>query len=194
MKTRLVSLRPAKGFTLIELLVVISIIVVLAAMGMTVIRSSLARAKKLKTENDATVLLKGIEGFEREYSRYPDFGARGEECRTDGMPGSELLIILLGKEEVGTSMQNKRQTAFVDFRESPSRKKGGLVYGSGATGARPEGLYDSWGNPFYLRIDSGSDGELEDPFNPGNVVRESVIVYSYGADEAPGGGDDVKSW
>jgi prepilin-type N-terminal cleavage/methylation domain-containing protein len=194
MKTRFLSRRPAKGFTLVELLVVIAIIVVLAAMGVNVANSALTRAKKVKTQNDATILANGLDGFQNEYSRFPDFGATGEEARTDGEAGAELLTILLGKEEVGDSMQNKKQTAFVEFNESSDRKKGGLVYSSGASGARPEGLYDSWGNPFYVRIDTDNDGELADPFTPGKVVRDTILIYSFGGDQKPGGGDDVKSW
>ena len=194
MKTRLTSRCSARGFTLVELLVVIAIIAVLAALGVTVGRSAITRAKKLKTQNDATQLVQGMDGFHSAYSRYPDFGAQGEEARTDGEAGAELLTILLGKEEVGDSMQNKKQTAFAEFRESQNKYQGGLVYSSGDAGARPEGLYDAWGNPFYIRIDLENDGALEDPFTPGKVVRDSVIVYSYGGDGKAGGGDDVKSW
>ena len=194
MKTRLVSSRPAPGFTLVELLVVISIIAVLAAMGVGIAHSAINRSKKLKSQHLATVLVEGLDSFHSTYSRYPDFGASGEEARTNGEAGSELLTILLGKEEVGDSMQNKKQTAFAEFRESQNKNQGGLVYSSGDAGARPEGLYDAWGNPFYIRIDLENDGALEDPFTPGKVVRDSVIVYSYGGDGKAGGGDDVKSW
>lgn len=194
MKTCLVSRRPAAGFTLVELLVVISIIVVLAAMGLSVVSRVSNRAKQTKTQNYATALVHGIDDFNREYSRYPDFGASSEETRLEGETGAELLTILLGKEEVGDSMQNKRQIAFATFQESSNKRQGGLVYSSGASGARPEGLYDAWGNALYLVIDADNNGEVADPFTPGKVVREPVIAYSYGADGKAGGGDDVKSW
>jgi prepilin-type N-terminal cleavage/methylation domain-containing protein len=194
MKTRSACRGSAKGFTLVELLVVISIIVVLAAMGVNVAASAITRAKKLRSTNDATQLLHGIENFDRDYGRFPDFGATGEEAQTDGEAGAELLTILLGKEEVSDSMQNKKQTAFVEFKESQSRNHGGLVYSSGAADARPEGLYDAWGNPFHIKIDTENDGALEDPFTRGKVIRASVIVYSYGADKKAGGNDDVKTW
>lgn len=193
MKTRLVTRRLA-GFTLVELLVVIAIIVVLAAMGLSVGGRAMNRGKETKTKNDAVGLVHAIDDFNREYSRYPDFGAQSEEIHVEGEVGGELLTILLGKEEVGDSMQNKKQIDFATFRESSNKNQGGLVYTSKDSGAKPEGLYDSWGNALYLVIDTDNDGEVADPFNAGKVVRESVIAYSFGADGKAGGGDDVKSW
>jgi prepilin-type N-terminal cleavage/methylation domain-containing protein len=194
MKTRLASRRAARGFTLVELLVVIAIIVVLAGMGVGVASRAMTNARKTQTLTDATQLRNGIEDFERDYARFPEFGAQGEESQTDGTSGAELLTILLGKEAVSSSMENKKQTPFVHFRTSKRKDTGGLVYTSGASGAPPEGLYDAWGSPFNVIIDSDHDGEVSDPLSPGNVVQESVIVYSYGPDKKPGGGDDVKTW
>lgn len=194
MKTRPASRRAAGGFTLVELLVVISIIVVLAAMSFGAANMAMNKAKKVQTLTDANQLVQGIEKFNSEYSRLPDFGAQGEEAQTDGEAGAELLTILLGKEDVTDSMQNKKQIPFVNFKENKNKNKGGLVYSSGGSGARPDGLYDAWGNPFYIKIDTEYDGELEDPLKQGNIIRKSVIAYSYGADKKIGGGDDVQTW
>jgi prepilin-type N-terminal cleavage/methylation domain-containing protein len=194
MKTRPASRRAAGGFTLVELLVVISIIVVLAAMSFGAANMAMNKAKKLQTANDARALKQAIQSFNSEYSRLPDFGAQGEEAQTDGEAGAELLTILLGKEEVTDSMQNKKQIAFFNAKVNKNKNKGGLVYSSQGSGARPDGLYDAWGNPFYLKLDTEYDGELEDPFKQGNVVQDSVIVYSYGGDGKVGGGDDIQTW
>ncbi len=194
MKTRPYLRRAHSGFTLVELLVVISIIVVLAAMSFGAANMAINKAKRLQSTNDARNLQQGVENFAREYSRLPDFGAQGDEARTEGEAGAELLTILLGKEEVSDSMQNKRQIAFVNFKENSNKNKGGLIYTNKGSGGRPEGLYDAWGNPFYIKIDTEYDNELEDPFKQGNIIRKTVIVYSYGADKKIGGGDDVQTW
>jgi prepilin-type N-terminal cleavage/methylation domain-containing protein len=194
MKTRPVARRAASGFTLVELLVVISIIVVLAAMSFGAANMAMTKAKKLQTSNDARALKQAIQAFNSEYSRLPDFGAQGDEAQTDGEAGAELLTILLGKEEVSDSMQNKKQIAFGNFKINKTKAKGGLVYSNGGSGARPDGLYDAWGKPFYLKLDTEYDGELEDPFKQGNIVRDTIIVYSYGADGKVGGGDDIQTW
>ena len=154
----------------------------------------LEKSKKLQTANDARGLKQAIQAFNSEYLRFPEVGTPGGETRTDGEAGTKLLTILLGKEALSDSMQNKKQIAFFNAKVNKNKNKGGLVYSSGGSGARPEGLYDAWGNPFYIKIDTEYDGELEDPLKQGNIIRKSVIAYSYGADKKLGGGDDVQTW
>ena len=198
MKTRPDLRRSAGGFTLVELLVVISIIVVLAAMTFAGINIAVNKQKKVQTQTNATGLYQAIDGFYQTYSRLPDFGGNSEDMRTEGQSGTELLTILLGKEEVGNSMQNKKQIRFLNTEETKMKNKGGLLYNNGGAGATPEGLYDAWGNAFYVRFDTEYDQEIQDPLKQGNVVRNKiVIIYSYGADGKTGGkytGDDVKTW
>ncbi|QJE97169.1 prepilin-type N-terminal cleavage/methylation domain-containing protein [Luteolibacter luteus] len=200
MKTRPAN-RTNRGFTLVELLVVISIIVVLAAMSFGAANMAINKAKKLQSSNDANGLKTAIENYYQEYSKMPDFGMSGDEGQTDGQTGSELLTILLGKEEVSDSMQNKKQIVFLNAKVNKNKNKGGLVYSNGGNGATPEGLYDAWGNPFHIKIDDDYDGEITDPLEQGNIVRnKQVIVYSYGPDGAKGAkgktgvGDDIKTW
>jgi len=195
MKTR-PSRRPHSGFTLVELLVVISIIVVLAAMSFGAANLAINKSKKLQTTNDATGLKQALTNYYNEYSKLPEFGMQGDEAQTDGGNGQELLTILLGKEEVGSDMQNPRQITFLSSTKvSKSKAKGGLVYSNGGSGATPEGLYDAWGNPFYLKFDDDYDQEIPDPLTQGNIVRnQTVIIYSYGQDKKLGGGDDIKTW
>src|SRR5688572_23729886 len=118
MKTYSEPPRKAGGFTLVELLVVISIIVVLAAMTFTGINIAVTNQKKLQTQANANSLLQAIEGYYREYDRLPDFGASGDELRMEGQSGSEFLTILLGKEEVTKTMQNKKQMNFLNVGET----------------------------------------------------------------------------
>jgi hypothetical protein len=134
-----------------------------------------------------------IDSFRQEYGRLPQLSTLDQEILTDSAGAIELLIILLGKEEVSDSMQNKRQIPFANFKVNRSKKKGGLIYRGGDNGGRPEGLYDSWGNPFFLRMDTDRDGRIEDPFK-GSDIQKSVIVYSYGKDGKAGGGDDIQTW
>lgn len=195
MKTRPEPRRNAGGFTLVELLVVISIIVVLAAMTFAGINIALQKQKKLQTQTNATALVTALEGYYSQYNRIPDFGISGDEARTEGQAGQELLTILLGKEEVTNSMQNKKQIRFLTVEETKQKAKGGLFYSKGGTGATPEGLYDAWGNAFYIKIDTEYKGEINDPLKQGNIIRDKTfIVYSYGNDGKPGTTDDVKSW
>lgn len=192
MKTRSYR-RESRGFTLVELLVVISIIIVLAAMSFGGIQIAQKKMKNLQTQTAATALQQALDAFYSEYSRFPDVGMQGDEMRTEGAAGEELLTILLGKEDKGTEMQNPRQLNFLSTKETKIKKKGGLLYSRSS--GRPEGLYDAWGLPFYVSFDDDYDDEIRDPFKTNSVVRnKKSIVYSYGQDEKVDGGDEVKTW
>lgn len=194
MKTR-PSRRTSSGFTLVELLVVISIIVVLAAMSLGAIGVVSKKAKNTQTLNDATRLKSALDGYYREYSRLPSFGMPSDEMEMEGQAASELLIILLGKEEVGSEMQNPRQLAFLDSKSVTNKAKGGLVFSSSSANALPEGFYDAWGKPFRLKIDDDYDGDIPDPLKQGGTIRGATFaLYSYGQDGKLGEGDDIKTW
>ncbi|WP_193213616.1 prepilin-type N-terminal cleavage/methylation domain-containing protein [Luteolibacter marinus] len=192
MKTRS-HRRESRGFTLVELLVVISIIIVLAAMSFGGIQIAQNKVKGVQTKTAATALYNAIEQYYSEYSKLPDIGMQGDEMVTEGASGQELLTILLGKEEKGSEMENPRQIPFLTAQVTQIKKKGGLFYGRNT--GQPEGLYDAWGNPFYVRFDDDYDDEIRDPFKQSNVIRnKKVIVYSYGKDGKLDGGDEITSW
>lgn len=191
MKTRPYR-RPRHGFTLVELLVVITIIIVLAAMSFGAINLVTTKKNNLTTQASITAAEQAFEQFYSEYQRLPSVGAGRDQLELDGQSGSELLEVLLGKENAGNNMQNPRQLAFLNAQISKTKKKGGLVYNSSN---RVEGLYDAWGNPLNVRFDDDYDDEIRDPIQQGNIIqRKKVIVWSNGADGKPGGNDDVKSW
>jgi hypothetical protein len=135
-----------------------------------------------------------LEQYYLDYSKLPTLGASSDEIRTEGEAGIEFLEILLGKEDDTGAMQNPKKIPFLTVETGKTKKKGGLIYSNGS-GGQIEGLYDAWGNAFYVKIDLEYEDEILDPLKQGNVVRnKKVIVYSYGNDEKIGGGDDVTSW
>ena len=187
--------RAHSGFTLVELLVVISIIVVLAALSFGAAQVAIKRANTLKTKTTATAIASALEQYYVDYSKLPTLGASSDEIRTEGEAGIEFLEILLGKEDDTGTMQNPKKVPYLTVETGTKKKKGGLIYSNGGAGGQIEGLYDAWGNAFYVKIDLEYEDEILDPLKQGNVVRnKKVIVYSYGNDEKIGGGDDVTSW
>ena len=195
MKTRPYPPHRAGGFTLVELLVVISIIVVLAGMTLTAVSIAATKKRVLQTQTNATSLLQAIQGFYDTYHRLPDIGAPGDESRLEGQSGSELLLILLGKEELNNTTQNKKQIIFLNAQETTMKNRGGLLFSNGGAGATPVGLYDAWGNALYVKFDIEGDEQIEDPVKPGGIVRNKVaIVYSAGSDGKLGTKDDIKTW
>ncbi|QJE97166.1 hypothetical protein [Luteolibacter luteus] len=153
------------------------------------------KSKKLQTLNDAMGLQTALNNYYSEYEKLPEFGMGGDEAQTDGVVGSKLLTILLGKEEVSDDMQNKKQITFLNAKVNKNRAKGGLIYSNGGSATLPEGLYDAWGRPFRLKFDLDNDQEIADPLEEGNIIRnKQVIVYSDGEDKKPQSEDDIKTW
>ena len=62
---------PAAGFTMIELLIVISIIVVLASMGMTQYRNSVIHAREATLKEDLFRLRDAIDQYYADKGQYP---------------------------------------------------------------------------------------------------------------------------
>jgi general secretion pathway protein G len=63
--------RTAAGFTMIELLIVISIIVVLASMGMTQYRNSVIRAREAVLKEDLFRMRDAIDQYYADRNKYP---------------------------------------------------------------------------------------------------------------------------
>lgn len=172
----------ASGFTLVELLVVVAIIAVLAAAGFAGGNAAMQRARKVSAQSVATSIATGVEQFYTEYSALPDVGS--DKVQTDGAEGIQLLNILAGKE-TGTTIQNARKVRFFSAKEAKSptaNPRDGATY----TGSTFAGLYDPWGEPYYVVLDTDYDDELDvDPDGdnaPVTLRGRKVAAYSLGVD------------
>lgn len=178
-----------KGFTLIELLVVIAIIAVLAAAGFSVGPAMMNRAKKLSAQAGATAIATSVEQFFTEYSALPDPTGSASEDNVGGSPpgysttdanGKKLLEILAG---VDSGDQNPRKIRFLSTKEARNGRDG-IKYS--ANGNSIEGMYDPWGQPFYIILDYGYDERLEftPKVNPSVKLNgRRVAVYSLGVEK-----------
>lgn len=179
----------AAGFTLIELLVVITIIAALAALSFAGVNAALKRARTTEAEVMANGLVTAIERFETEYNRLPDFDG---ELETDGGQGAELLRVLLAQEGEGSDIQNKRKIVFLEAKEAKGRR-GGLYYGSDGAGATAQGMYDPFGNPFTVVMNTDYEDTLSFTYDGRtyDLRGKTVAVYSPGADMVEGNQDDI---
>ena len=66
-----IQYRTSRGFTLIELLVVISMISILAAMGMVQYRNSVRRTQEVTLKNDLFQMRDAIDQFYADKGKYP---------------------------------------------------------------------------------------------------------------------------
>ena len=184
----------ASGFTLIELLVVIAIIAVLASVAFVAGNRALNAAKRAKAQAVASSIISAVDSYQSENGSLPvPSGNSGKEggslFRTDNGDGVKILNILLGKEgEINT-----RKVAYLKTKEGKA-KKDGLIYNT--QGTEVTGLYDPFGNPYYMVLDTNYEERIKvQPANTEVVLNgRKVAVYSAGADKKLGTPDDVKTW
>ncbi|MDE0836181.1 MAG: prepilin-type N-terminal cleavage/methylation domain-containing protein, partial [Akkermansiaceae bacterium] len=147
-----------RGFTLVELLVVIAIIAVLTAAGFTGGAAALNKARKVSAQAMATSIQIAADQFYTEYSALPDSVATGssedKEFNTTLGDGRTLLDILAGVDD---GDQNARKMRFLSGKEAKNSKDG-IEYGP--NGDSIVGIYDQWGQPFYIWLDYDYDERL----------------------------------
>ncbi|MFM2221496.1 MAG: hypothetical protein RLZZ553_1244 [Verrucomicrobiota bacterium] len=185
-----------RGFTLVELLIVIAIIMVLAALGFAGVQSAMRKAKTVQTLNIATNLSQAIHNYFDEYGSLPVVAATPTPIVTNSGEGVNVLRVLLAQEGTGTNILNTKGIRYLDVKNAKARKAG-LEYGSGGTTAT--GLFDAWGNPFYIAFDDDYNDEILNPnkitpTDPDIIRGVKAVVYSFGADGVSQNKDDVRSW
>ncbi len=189
--------RRPSGFTLVELLVVIVIIAALASLGIGAGLRALEKAKRTTSMAVARGIESAVNNFFTEYGSMPTTvvtdGDADTTVVTKEAAGIDLLDVLLG---IDTDI-NTRGIKFLSVTEGKSNTNGIIYSGDTITG-----LYDPWGGPYYVILDTG----LNDKVAPDTAVEAArtlngrrVAVWSNGADGVTSGGkakaeDDVKTW
>lgn len=137
-----------------------------------------------------TSLETAVNNFFTEYGKLPNVDSK---ITTDSPAGIQLLHILLGIEPAGENPQNTSHVKFLSVKEG-KEKRDGLIYA--ADGRSVEGLYDSWGNPYTVEIDTDYNEILE--FKRGSRTEtlkgRRVAVHSPGPDGIHGTRDDITTW
>lgn len=179
---------------MIELLVVIAIIAVLAAAGFAGGNAAMQTARKVTAQAAATSVATAIDQFYTEYSSLPS----GTETAmaTDGGAGVKLLNILAGLEK-GNDIENQRKIRFLSLKEAKSGKRDGVVYNG--TGDEITGMYDPWGEPYYIVLDADYDQRLAIPApSPSKPTLNGrrAAVFSLGVKDGKGANNStlVRTW
>jgi prepilin-type N-terminal cleavage/methylation domain-containing protein len=195
-----------RGFTLVELLVVILIIIILAAIGSAAYLGVLQKARMTTSLSSATNVANAVEAFYSEYNLLPapTSGAPDEDndpaYKTNATDGIDVLEVLARLEEENDDMQNDRKLLFLGVKESENGNRDGVVYNS--AGDEITGLFDAWGQPFYIVMDYDYDGRLEFSVDTSaynydvKLNNKRVAVYSLGTDlpDDAKRKDLVKTW
>lgn len=145
--------------------------------------------KKTTVLNQAIGLETSVNCFFTDYGYLPE---NKERIKTAGPDGIVFLRVLLGMERTGNPL-NTRGVKYLVAKEGKI-DRGGLIYAK--TGDDITGLYDPWGNPYVVLLDTDDDRNLS--FRLGNRQVElkdrRVAVFSPGPDHKEGTADDVRTW
>jgi general secretion pathway protein G len=128
--------RNARGFTLIELLVVISMISILAAMGVAQYRNGVKRAEESTLKYDLFHMRDAIDQYYADKGKYP---ATLEALVTDGYMRKIPIDPITKSSDTWESVPAESDPA------NPSADPGVYNVKSGATGTSTEGTpYSEW--------------------------------------------------
>ena len=181
---------PKEQRRVLDVLSFITLLVVGVGILFAIGNRSVTRCGPTSQLRSAIALEQAIQQFHTEYGIVPDVGSR---VTTNSPAGLKLLNTLLGLDEKSDNALNSRAIKFLSVKEGKNHKNG-LIYA--ADGKSIEGLFDPWGSPYTVILDTEYKEYLH--FNLGSKTvdlkgRHSA-AFSPGPDKQLGTSDDVKTW
>ena len=156
-------------------------------------RSHTGGGPNTRAEATAYNLKNSISAYFTEYSEYP---LRSPDIDITVDTRNRLMNILMGSDaERGDEGRNSRGIAFYFDRVAKVMKDGRFYKGISPDENGGGILWDTWGNPYHVRLDTNFDNKLDDPESPGTTLPESIAVWSAGKDgNFDTWEDNVKTW
>ena len=172
-----------KGFTLVELLVVIAILGALAGISYPLITSFISQGDVTAANKTCKDIVSGVKNFKDDMGDLPvnwekveDESAEVVVLTTDCENDADFVHIMFNTE-VGKDVAQTTKAYMA--ADSVTERIGGL-YEDGELA----GLFDPWGEPYYIFVRSNAEGSLTDPFTNSVLRNQWCIAYSTGIDKA----------
>ena len=170
-----------RGFTLLELIVVIMILATLAGIAYPTIMSFTENARISAANKTCLDIVNGVAQFKQDHNGVLPYQSnrvkpdRDDQVYLTTLPGKDasLVSVLTGSEE-GDTRLNVNNEAYMKPKKAEEKRDG--LFGDTESEL---GLYDAWGNPFYIVISESMNGCM-DPFTGKRIRRESCLTYSTG--------------
>jgi type II secretory pathway pseudopilin PulG len=139
------------------LLVVISIIGLLAGLGLPAINGAIQAGKKAEVASMAESIKTAVNAFYAEYSAYPS--------NTSGKTDANFLALMSTTNNTGVSAQNTRGIAFLEVPPKFTNASGIVT---------PRGFSTNTTNTFFVLIDTGSLGFVNPRSVSGTLTNSNV--------------------
>lgn len=214
MKTTFAFIRSkGRGFTLVELLVVIVIIAILASLAVPVTNKVMEMANTTRTKAIMKDMVVAIGHFRTEYNRLPvDLSGSSGGEDIDPIPTddtTDIVSVLMAMSDSGSGggggpNLNPRGIKFIDLPLAKNQTSFGIVDPSGGAGGGNVRLFDIWGMPYYIMLDTNLDNRITNP-DASNIDQRisarapqylpaSTAVQCTGPDKVLNTKDDIVSW
>lgn len=174
------SRRRSNGaFTLIELLVVVAIIALLAAGSVGGYGKVMNMVKAATAKKVAVELAASVSSYYADYDTLP-VTATGSDWDGDTKDEADFLAVLAATGDV--KMNSKKHNYLDGFKQAKvtdDMVKDGIDF-SDPTAPK---LYDPWGQPYIVYMDTNYDGEIQNPIDgdtPAILRGKRCIIYSTG--------------
>ena len=153
-------------------------------------RGVIRQAKERAATKLAVEIAGAVSSFYASYDQLPiDFPNADWVGTTEGKNG--LIAILTGAEGPNEKLRNHKRINYLDgFKQARSDVSGKLVFGiDDQTDPLQPAIYDPWGQPFIVIMDTNLDSRIVDPLKssiPFEVRGKKALVYSTGPPNADG--------
>ena len=146
--------------------------------------------RRSHTQQTTISIATASDQFYTEYNCVPDVPVR---VTTDSADGIRLMNILAGLIRTDAPSGNPRGFKFLSIKEGKG-KQDGVIYDS--DGKFIVGVFDEWGNPFTIFLDTDYNEilHLKEGSREVTLKGRRAAVVSPGEDGKLGTGDDIKTW